>query len=206
MKSFLTTLLIILFLSNFSYSQTSRTGSFVANNPSIYPISGDATWTNNAGVITVDFLSNFSTIQGITLEVFLAKTKTLNLSTDLKISLTPIDQGTSMGTQINGPYTFNVPAGTNLFEYDNILVQCTSASVLWGHANLCASNLILGNTPLPSDTYRGELTINSSSIIPNATSTNFEAQNSIVLDQGFEAQMISGFQADAGPGLGCIIE
>lgn len=206
MKVFSSFLGFLLLLQINSFAQTSRAGSFVALNPGIYPISGDATISNSGGTLTVDFLSNFSTIQGITLEVFLGKTKNLNLATDVLISTMPLDFGSSMGTPINGPLSFNVPPGVNLYDYDNILIQCTSANVLWGHANLCTSNLVLMAGSLPSDVYRGELTVSSSSSIDALTNSTFQAENEVNLIQGFEAQLTSEFLAQPGPGLGCIIE
>lgn len=205
MKKLVVSSVFVLTILNMTFAQLTRTGSFVAGT-ALYPISGDVTVTSNAGTITVEFENNFSTIQGIRLEVFLGKSKNLNTGTDLKISTVPLDDGTAMSSPITGTRTFAVPAGTNLYEYDNVIVQCTVANVLWGHANLCESTLNLSTSPLPTDLYRGEQSILSSSVIDNAADVSFEAQNMIVLDSDFEVPSSSNFDAVVGSTRGCIIE
>jgi len=195
----------LLFLFNISLAQIIRTGSFVENS-AIYPISGDVKVTNNAGMVSVEFENNFSTIQGITLEVFLGKSKNLNRATDLLISTAPLDSGTAMSTPITGSRTFTVPLGTSLYEFDNVLVYCTSADVLWGHANLCENFLNLTNSPLPTDTYRGEEIILSSVLLENGADVIFETKSQIVLDTNFEVPVLSNFTAIADPLYGCTIE
>ncbi len=205
MKKLSVSFILVFCLLNVAFAQLSRTGNFVANT-AIYPISGDVTVTSNAGIISVQFENNFSTIQGIRLEVFLGKSKNLNTATDLKISTVPLDDGTAMSTPITGVRTFAVPLGTNLYEYDNVIVQCTVANVLWGHANLCESSLNLSTSPLPTDIYRGEQNILSSSMIDNAADVSFEAQNMILLDSNFEVPNTSDFSAVVGAAQGCVIE
>ncbi len=206
MRTLYTTLALLFLVKSISICQITREGSFVAADPGVYPISGDVLVTYDNGNITVDFASNFSTVQGITLEVFLSKSKDLDTGTDVLISDEPLDSGSNIGTPINGAFTFNVPTGTNLYEFDNVIVQCTSANMLWGHANLCETNLSLDTSDLPSDTYRGELTLQSMSTIPNVTTTNFEAREYVSLLEGFEAETMSDFLAIAGMAYGCIIE
>ena len=118
-----------------------RSGSFVANNPALYPISGDVSVSEQGGVLTVVFESNFATIQGLRLEVFLSKSNQLDTSTDQMISLLPLDDGSDFMSPITGMRTFTAAAGTSIYDFDNVLIQCTIANVLWGHANLCESNL-----------------------------------------------------------------
>jgi len=199
------TLLLIFTTFNICFAQLNRTGSFIENS-AVYPISGDVTVTYNAGIISVQFENNFSTVQGITLEVFLGKSNNLNTATDLKISTAPLDSGTPMSTPITGSRTFTASSGTNLYEFDNVLVYCTSANVLWGYVNLCENSLNLTTGPLPSDTYRGEQIILSSSLIDNNATVSFETKDTIVLNENFEVPNSSNFNAAVDATHGCLIE
>lgn len=205
MKKIITSVLCVLCLLNLVSAQLVRTGNFVEN-AAIYPISGDVTVTLDAGMVRVDFENNFSSVQGISLEVFLSRSNTLNTQTDLLISTAPLDAGTAMGTPITGARIFIVPAGTNLYEYDNVLVQCTVADVLWGHANLCETTLQLTTSPLPSDSYHAEDTIVSNAILTNDSDITFEAQNLVSLETNFEASSTSNLNVMVGSNKGCAIE
>lgn len=204
MKKILFTILWITLLQ-ISYAQITRSGSFTPGTTT-YPMSGDVVVTLSGNTISVDFQSNFSTVQGITLEVFLSKTNNLNTSTDILISTAPLDSGTAMSTPITGMRSFTVPTGTNLYEYDNVIVQCTSANVRWGHANLCENTVNLAASPLPSDTYRGEQNIVSSSMVANSSLVAFEAETMITLSDNFEVPSTTDFQAVVGPTYGCTIQ
>lgn len=203
-KNWFIVLFIFCFL-NSSFAQLNRTGTFVQNS-AIYPISGDVTVTHSGGTISVEFENNFATVQGITLEVFLGKSSNLNRSTDLVISTEPLDSGTPMSTPISGSRSFAVPSGINLYDYDNVLVYCTSADVLWGYANLCENILNLSANPLPSDTYRGEQIISSSSNVDNNANVTFETKDTIVLNTNFEVPNSSNFNALLDTTFGCLIE
>lgn len=198
-------LIIMISFSQTADAQTNRTGSFVANS-AIYPISGDISVTDIAGVKTVTFEANFATIQGITLEVFLAKTNVLNFSTDILISTAPLDSGTAMNTPITGMRTFTVPNGVSIYDFDNIIVQCTSASVLWGHANICASQLLISTTGVSSGTYRAADQIISDSELAASSSISYECADYIELNNGFEVPLSTDFMALAGVTYGCSIE
>jgi len=205
MKKNYFTLLFICLSVYASFAQLNRTGSFIENSD-VYPISGDVTVTHNDGSLVVEFEDNFSTIQGITLEVFLGRSNNLNRSTDLLISTAPLDSGTPMSTPITGSRTFDPPSGTNLYDYDNVLVYCTSADVLWGYANLCKNELNLSANQLPSDTYRSEQIILSSSQIANNANVSFETKDTIVLNTNFAVLDSCNFNAIVGTSQGCIIE
>ncbi len=117
-----------------------REGVFVANDPGTYPISGSAKIEFlTDGTKHVIFDNNFTTIQGLQLEVFLSETGVLNLATDVKISTQQL-QDDNGGTDINDPITgynrFIVPASVALDDYDNILIQCTQANLPWGNVAL----------------------------------------------------------------------
>lgn len=203
-KKYLTLLFICCSIYS-SIAQLNRTGSFIQNS-AVYPISGDVTVIYNAGSIIVEFENNFSTIQGITLEVFLGKRNNLDTNTDLLISNEPLDSGTPMSTPITGSRTFTPPLGTNLYDFDNVLVYCTSANVLWGYANLCKNALNLTANQLPSDIYRSEQIISSSSILSNNGSVSFETKDTIVLNANFEVPDSNNFNAIVGSTSGCLIE
>ncbi len=186
-----------------SFAQQPRTGSFVANDPAVYPVSGDVTVIDDFGPIIVIFESNFSTVQGLTLEVFLTKTPTLNLATDIKISTTPLDAGTPTNTPITGMRMFNVPPGVKLHDFENVIIQCTSINELWGHANLCSSNVVLSFAPVSDGFYRAEQTLECTTVIDSGATITFEAADYIVLDAGFTAPLTTEFTALAGSGYGC---
>jgi len=188
--------------ANLVNTEVIRNGNFVANMPSVYPISGDVILTSNNGAMTVDFASNFATIQGITLEVFLSKTNSLNTATDVLVSTIPLGPGIPFQGPITGAHTFNVPAGIGLYEYSYVLVQCTSANILWGYANICDMELTLNQQPLPAEIYLAE-DINSSAILTTSGSYSFEASNDVGLSEGFQVPLSTLFIADAGTGVGC---
>jgi len=198
-------LIFTICLFNVSFAQTTRTGSFIPGT-TLYPISGDVTVSINGNTILVEFENNFSTVQGINLEVFLAHSNVLNYATDEKISTTPLDVGSSLGDPITGMHSFTVPTGINLFDYDNVLIQCTSAAVLWGYANLCESVLNISSIPLPSDSYTAESEIICNSMLDLNSDVSFETQNAIELNAAFEAPISTNFSALIGPNLGCIVE
>lgn len=139
MKHFITPL-FILFSFQISIAQSSKSGSFVANLPSIYPIVGTVNMTEDNGTLSVTFEDDFATVQGIRLEVFLSVTGDLNTANDVKISSAPLDDGTSMNTPISGTRSFTAPAGTGIDDFDYVIVYCTSASTLWGSALMSSSN------------------------------------------------------------------
>lgn len=201
-----TFVILILFVQGMNAQILDRTGSFVANDPGVYPISGDVRVEYNAGSVTVFFENNFATVQGLALEVFLSRSKNLNTGTDTKISLMPLDQGTPTNTPIIGMRTFNVPTGVSLYEYDNVLIQCTTINELWGHANLCETNLNLSVSNLPSDTYHAQQNLTSSSSVAPSSDITFEASDCVQLVSGFYAPASTDFYANAASGLGCIIQ
>jgi len=139
MKHFITPL-IIFFSFQIATTQSSKTGNFVANLPSIYPIVGTVTMSENNGELTITFEDDFATVQGIRLEVFLSVTGDLDTNNDIKISSAPLDDGTSMNTPITGSRSFTAPAGTGINDFAYVVVYCTSANVLWGGALMGDSN------------------------------------------------------------------
>ncbi len=199
------TLLFIFGILNMSFAQLNRTGFFIEDSEE-YPISGDVTVSYTEGTIEVTFENNFSTIQGISLEVFLSNSDVFDWINDLKISTAPLDSGTPMSTPITGSRTFTVPTGTNLYDFDNVIVYCTSANVLWGYANLCENHLNLSTNALPTDTYRSEQVILSNAIIDDNATVYFETKDTIALTQNFEVPVSSNFNALVDATYGCLTE
>lgn len=187
------------------FSQITRTGSFVANDPGVYPISGDIVITEDAGVLTVVFESNFQTVQGLALEVFLTDSKDLDVSTDVLISTAPLDQGTSPTTPITGMHMFTAPAGTSIFDFDNVIIQCTTINELWGHANFCDANLDVISNPIQTNRYVAE-SIRSSSVLDAMANVQFEALDNIELNSGFTVPQHAEFQSNVGASYGCNVE
>lgn len=138
--TFLITTVLLCFMFNNAQAQFEREGTFVAADPANYPISGTtAVQFLSNGTHRVVFKSDFATIQGLRLEVFLSKTGTLNTTTDVKISTQELQDdngGTDMNDPITGFKIFEIPAGITLAEFDYVIVQCTQANLLWGSAAL----------------------------------------------------------------------
>jgi len=205
MKKISLLLILSICLLNVTFAQITRTGSFIPGT-TLYPISGDVTVYVNGNNLIIDFENNFSTVQGLNLEVYLSHSNVVNYATDLQITTTPLDLGSSLGDPITGFHTFTVPAGVNLFDYDNVNIQCTFAAVLWGYANLCENVLDISTPTLSSDSYLAESEIICNSILDINSDISFEAQNSILLNMGFEAPTSTNFDAILGTDLGCIVE
>lgn len=206
MKNLSLVTIIIFCFSSIGFSQITRTGNFVANMPSVYPISGDVTVNEVNGSLEVTFESNFSTIQGITLEVFLSNNAIYEPAADLKISTIPLGPGLNFQDPITGAHTFTVPAGIPFYQYDNVLVQCTSANVLWGHTNFCETSVNLGAGPLPSDFYRAEQEVICNVAVDQSSMVAFQTRDNIQLNSGFEVPFLSSFETKIGPSYGCVIE
>jgi len=121
-------------------AQCSRSGNFIAADPNVYPVSGGANITfMTDGSKMVNFESNFATVQGLNLEVFLSPTSSYDPATVLQISTQPLqDDNGGMDTNdaITGVKSFVVPANVELADYDNVLIVCTQINALWGHASL----------------------------------------------------------------------
>lgn len=205
MREFVSILILVFLVLSNNFGQNVRTGSFVPDSPT-YPISGDVSFSYLNGVSMVTFESNFSTIQGITLEVFLSKTNTLDLNTDVKISLLPLDDGSAFMSPITGMRTFPVPASIDIFDFDNIIVQCTSANLQWGYANICENQLDVTLNPIPEGLYRAAQEITSQASVEVSASVHFESSNTIQLNDGFVVPSSSSFEAQVGPSSGCVIQ
>ncbi|MEN0047292.1 MAG: T9SS type A sorting domain-containing protein [Bacteroidota bacterium] len=134
MKSLLTLLFVFGLLT--TWGQCLRSGNFVAADPDRYAISGDANFEIHEDSIRVVFQDNFSTVQGLDLDVFLAKTDNLDRDTDIKISAKPLDQGSNLGTPITGKMTFEIDSDIELEDFDYIIVQCVTINEPWGHVAL----------------------------------------------------------------------
>lgn len=154
------------------HSQCTRTGNFVAADPSQYPISGDATIIDNGNELMVRFEENFATVQGAMLEVFLSKTGTLDTANDLKISSDPLDRGSATGTPISGVHEFAVPSGITVEDFDHVLIQCTTINALWGNVALGDNEGNCGTTTLTRD-----IALESVRIFPSPASQYLHIDN-----------------------------
>ena len=164
MKSLLTLLFVFSMLT--TWGQCLRSGSFVAADPGRYAISGDASFEIHEDSIRVVFQDNFSTVQGLDLDVFLAKTSSLDLNTDLKISARPLDEGSRLGTPITGKMTFEIDSTVQLEDFDYIIVQCVTINEPWGHVVLGEAEGECENTISSVE----QLSDNQLEIYPNPTS------------------------------------
>lgn len=134
--------LIILLSIQFVNAQCSRSGTFVQSDPA-YFISGDAniTFAEN-GNKEVVFESNFQTVQGADLRVYLSRTNDIAnaASNAIQISgqLINDDGGTSGPgvSPITGLMRFSVPTDLEIDTYGFIVIQCIAINERWGYVSL----------------------------------------------------------------------
>lgn len=189
--------------ANLSDVVTTRIGSFTPDRPSVYPLTGNVFMTNDNGVYTVNFGNNFATIQGLVLEVFLAKTSVLDTLRDVVISTLPLGPNIDFMDPITGAHSFPVPHGIGFYEFPYVIIQCTVANLPWGYANLCDMDLTLNQQPLASETYLAEEISSSTELSPNSD-YRIEGYHGVNLNTGFEVPLTTEFLGLAGQPHGCL--
>ena len=120
MKQQLLFLAFLFFTSHFIIAQCSRGGSFVQSDPA-YSISGDAYLTfTTSGDKDVIFDSNFMTVQGIDLRVYLSKTDDILAfgSEAVEVSTGPLLGDNGMTTPVLSPIT-----GMKTFDRETLITQ-----------------------------------------------------------------------------------
>lgn len=138
-------LLFVAFLSasfQLINAQCSRSGPFVQSDP-MYSISGigNITFETN-GDKNVIFESNFATVQGADLRVYISKTDDINTPGADAIAVSPqlMNDGGGTGgpgvSPITGMMTFPMPASAELDTYSFIVIQCIAINERWGHITL----------------------------------------------------------------------
>lgn len=140
--------LAIIFMASFQFTQAqcSRSGSFVQSDP-MYSISGDANITfTTSGDKDVIFESNFATVQGADLRVYISKTDDIAAPSSDAIQISGQLENDAGGfggpgtAPITGMMTFSVPSSTTLAEFDFIVIQCIAINERWGHVALGANS------------------------------------------------------------------
>lgn len=171
--------LFLLTIVQFLNAQCSRTGQFMQSDPA-YFIAGDASLIFEAnGDKNVTFASNFSTVQGADLRVYLSKTDDIaNAQSDaIQISGQLInDDGGTDGpgvSPITGMMTFPIPVNVELQEFDFIVIQCIAINERWGYVAL-GTEKGAGCTPLSVAEVSLAQTIN---LYPNPANKDFEVVN-----------------------------
>lgn len=131
-------------------AQCSRSGNFIQSDPA-YSISGTANITfQTNGAKDVVFDSNFMTVQGVDLRVYLSKEDDI-LATGadaIEITTSPLlgDNGMTSPvlSPITGMKTFAINQtlypNVNLSTYDHIVIQCIGINERWGYVNLGVAN------------------------------------------------------------------
>ncbi len=159
MKKSLTLIaLALLFSSQVSIAQCSRTGNFVSNDAGT-PTSGSVTVVlQNNGEKQISLGTNFSTTPGPDIHVILCKSARYNRPTDVVVS--------GLLTQTNGAQTFNVPSNVDLNQFKYVLIHCIAYNHRFGYATL-------GNSTGPDCPTLGindfDTDVNSIKIFPNPT-------------------------------------
>lgn len=182
-------------VSQLTNAQCSRSGTFVQSDPA-YAISGNGNITfTTSGSKDVIFESNFATVQGADLRVYLSKTDDIATtgSDAIEVSTSQLinDDGGTGGagvSPITGMMTFPMPASTTLEEYDYIVIQCIAINERWGYVALgpnvgsdCATLSIAENTPLDNVTF-----------YPNPSENDIEISNAKQLNLGVTIYNVLG--------------
>ena len=161
-------------------AQCSRSGSFIQSDPA-YSISGTGNITfETNGDKNVIFESDFATVQGADLRVYISKTDDIATAGSDAIEVTTSqlindDGGTGgAGTSpITGMKSFPIPPSVELHDFDYIVIQCITINERWGH-------VVLGANQGPDCATLGvsENTLNETvSLYPNPTNEQFEVRN-----------------------------
>ncbi|WP_298517079.1 T9SS type A sorting domain-containing protein [uncultured Kordia sp.] len=164
-------------------AQCSRAGSFVQSDPA-YSISGTASLTfTTGGAKDVIFDSNFMTVQGLDLRVYLSKLDDILApgADPIEVTTGPLlgDNGMTSPvlSPITGMKTFSINQtmypNVNLSSYDYIVIQCIGINERWGYVNM-------GTVSGPDCTL---LSVNEKSlseavkVFPNPANDYFEISN-----------------------------
>ena len=176
--------ILIATTNQFINSQCERSGSFIQSDPQ-YSISGDAKISfTTSGDKDVIFESNFATVQGADLRVYLSKTDDIATpgSDAVQISGQLENDAGGFGgpgvSPITGMMTFPVPSSTELEDFDFIVIQCITINERWGHVVLGANSGV-DCSALSIDENNLE---NSVRFYPNPTKENLTLQNNNQLD------------------------
>ncbi|GGI56673.1 T9SS type A sorting domain-containing protein [Winogradskyella haliclonae] len=139
--------LAVISMASFQFinAQCSRGGSFVQSDPA-YAISGDANITfTTSGDKDVIFESNFATVQGADLRVYVSKMDDIKTpgadAIQISSQLINDDGGTGgPGTSpITGMMTFALPSNVELADFDYIVIECIVINERWGYVALGAN-------------------------------------------------------------------
>lgn len=157
-KSIILVALALLFSSQVSIAQCSRTGNFVQNAADT-PTSGSVSLVfQTNGTKQIQLGTNFSTTPGPDIHVILCKNATYNKTNDIVIS--------GLLIQTNGAQTFNVPSNVDINQFKYVLIHCIAYNHRFGYA-------VLGNPIGPDCPTLGvndvDVDSNSIQIFPNPT-------------------------------------
>ena len=140
-------LLAVFFIASIQFinAQCSRSGSFIQSDPA-YSISGTGNITFEInGDKNVVFESNFATVQGADLRVYISKTNDINTAGADAIAVSPqlMNDGGGTGgagvSPITGMMAFPMPASAELETYSFIVIQCIVIDERWGYVTLGAN-------------------------------------------------------------------
>ena len=146
---------VAIFLFNSTNAQCLRSGTFIQSDPG-YSISGTGNITFEVnGDKSVVFETDFATVQGADLRVYLSKTDDINTvgSDAIEVTISQLinDNGGTGGpgtSPITGMMTFPIPAAVTLDEFNFIVIQCIVVDERWGHVILGANSGVSCSTIL----------------------------------------------------------
>lgn len=150
----LVVLTAVLFSSFFTITaQCKRSGTFIPDSPNLstYPIEGSANVTiDENGAMSVNFESDFKSVQGFLLQVYLSKTQSIDTENANATTFIRVDQqgdlrcdphGSTKRSHNEEPMTGAKSFTENLTDvdiedYDYVILQCVEFNVPWGYAKL----------------------------------------------------------------------
>jgi hypothetical protein len=187
-KKILLSVFLVAISSQLVLAQCSRSGTFVQSDPT-YFLSGSANVTfDSNGDKNVIFESDFESVQGADLRVYLSKTDDILTSGSDAIEITTSallgDNGRTSPPQspITGMKAF--PISDALFpdiqieDFDFIVIQCIAINERWGYANLGPE---VGSDCSNASSVENTLSSNIS-FYPNPVKNNLEISNNSQLN------------------------
>lgn len=130
MKKILTTSLFLMAVLAANAQTCTRSVSTFIKASGGYNIYGTATLSSDAGVLTLTFDKNFSTVSGPDLHVYLAKNNqspTVAGNTNLELAALK---------SLSGEQSYTLTQGVKIDDYDNVLIHCKGGNHFWGGGTL----------------------------------------------------------------------
>lgn len=187
MKTKLLSLVLIAFTALQINAQCDRTGSLSPTaDPTNYPVTGTANIIfTDTGDRMVEFGSDFDTVQGLDLRVFLSTDTSITNSggSHIEITTSPLvddngnpGNGTNdyLGDPMTETRTIPISQTIDIEDYDYVIIQCTVANMQWGRAQFGAPSAGCSTLSTDQNTFSESI-----SLFPNPANEQFEVRNEL---------------------------